>query len=285
MKREGRAPRRRSAGALWALLVSGLLSGCAGQPGVSELERARASVERARRSPTAERARLELYEAEVALAQAEREAARGGRRAHVYAYVARRRADQARLEGLNAAEKEATALARTAAARLQLNLERRAAAAADQAVRLEEEARRREAARPALISALDRVRGGRGELFWDEETIRLRLPTETLFETYRPVLLRSGAERLAAVAEAIRAGPPCAVWIRVLDDIDGLTMDRHLLSRRRAARIREALMDHNVPAEYFFAHPEPPGPIPLGTQVDLYLVAEPVRVPPVRSLP
>lgn len=221
------------------------------------------------------------------MAEAERAEAAGSRTAKAQAYVARRKAEQARIEGLIALEKEATANARDASARLRRNLERRAEAADVEVRRREEEARRQEAARPVLLRALEDAHGGRGELSWDAEMIRLRLPSEAVFQSYLPFLQRGADKRLAAIAEAIRTGPPCAVWIRVLDDVEGLTMDRRHLARRRAARIREALMEHGVPAEYFFAHPQPSSEaVPLGTQIDLILIAQPARVQSVRgSLP
>jgi outer membrane protein OmpA-like peptidoglycan-associated protein len=278
VKKEGRAPP-----ALLALILGALSAGCVREATSKDLLHAEDAVERARRSPTAERAKLALYQAEVALAEAKREAEAGSRMAKAQAYVARRRAERASIEGLYAAEKEAIVMAHAAIARLRLNLERRADAAVEEDRRLEEEARRSEAARPALQRALEKARGGRGELTGDAEMIRLRLPSEILFESYMPVLQRGADRRLAAIAEAIRMGPPCAVWIRVLDDVDGLTMDRRLLSRRRAARIREALMEHGVPADYFFAHPEPAeGAVPAGTQVDLILVLQPGHVQSVR---
>jgi hypothetical protein len=288
VKTKGGAPRALAlGGASLLVFLSALSAGCVRAAVSEDLLQARDAAERARRSPTAQSASLTLYQAEVALAEAERAEEAGSRMAKAQAYVARRKAEQARIEGLYAAQKEAAAGARAAIERLRRNLARRAEAADVDVRRREEEARRHEAARPVLRQALEKAHGGRGELSWDQEMIRLRLPSEAVFQSYLPFLQRGADKRLAAIAEAIRTGPPCAVWIRVLDDVEGLTMDRRRLARRRAARIREALMEHGVPAEYFFAHPQPSsGAVPFGTQIDLILIAQPARVQSVRgSLP
>jgi outer membrane protein OmpA-like peptidoglycan-associated protein len=252
-----------------------------------DLHHARVAMERARRSPTAAQAKLELYEAEFALAKAERDQQAGDSMAKVEAYVAQRMADRARLAGLFAADQEAELRARVEASRIQRNIARRIDAAQDRAQRTEQEARKQEAERPVMLRALDQARGGRGELRWNTTRIQLRLPTEILFQSWMPVLKRGADEQLQAIASAIRAGPPCEISIRVLDDVEGRTMDRRLLSRRRAARLREVLLAHGVPAEAFFAHPDQahgePN-LPLGTQVDLIFTAQPVLVPPVPLL-
>jgi outer membrane protein OmpA-like peptidoglycan-associated protein len=266
-------------------------AGCATKAVVpSELHSAEVALEEARRSGAAPLSRLELYDAEVALAQAKRDQRERSLLAGARAYTARRMAERAKIAALYASEREAAELAGDRSRRLRRNLERRAEAAEDRVDRTAEEASRREGARNEMLRALELARGGRGELIRDAEEIRLRLPTEVLFKNRMPVLQPRAHERLLAIAEAIRLGPPCFVWIQVLEDVDGLTMDNKLLSQRRTARIGEALMDHGVPADDFFARPERApvsmqAGIPIGAQVDVILVERPVRVPPVAVTP
>jgi hypothetical protein len=108
---------RAALGALPALLA--LACGCAATSVPSrELVAARTEVARARWSPLAERALPELVEAEAALEEAEAEARvhPGSAAAEDVAYVARRKAERARIAGLYAADLEALHRARASVA-------------------------------------------------------------------------------------------------------------------------------------------------------------------------
>ncbi|UQA58052.1 DUF4398 domain-containing protein [Polyangium aurulentum] len=105
----------------WIFAAVLSLAGCGGAAVPSpELAAARVEISRARWSPLAERALPELSEAEEALAQAEAEHLRrpGSAAERDAAYVARRKAERARISGLYAADLEALHRARRSVERL-----------------------------------------------------------------------------------------------------------------------------------------------------------------------
>jgi hypothetical protein len=112
----------------WIFAAALALAGCGGAAVPSpELAAARVEVSRARWSPLAERALTELSEAEEALARAEAAHLRkpGSAAERDAAYVARRKAERARISGLYAADLEALHRARRSVERLRMSAERK----------------------------------------------------------------------------------------------------------------------------------------------------------------
>ena len=115
----------------WLFAAALSVAGCGGAAMPSpELAAARVEVARARWSPLAERALPELAEAEEALARAETEYLRrpGSAAERDAAYVARRKAERARISGLYAADLEALHRARRAVERLRTSAEQKESA-------------------------------------------------------------------------------------------------------------------------------------------------------------
>jgi len=110
----------------WIFAAALGLAGCGGAAVPSpELAAARVEVSRARWSPLAERALPELAEAEEALAQAEAEHLQrpGSAAERDAAYVARRKAERARISGLYAADLEVLHRARCSVERRRASVE------------------------------------------------------------------------------------------------------------------------------------------------------------------
>ncbi len=231
-----------------------LCAGCASSPRPPpDLAAARAELRRARiatghRGPTggAEDAwsGTELREAEEAMREAElfaRELA-GRPEAYDAAYVARRRAERARIAAVHAADLEALDDARRAAARIRQNLARRQDALREEAERRERVRREHAAAAEALWAGLEDTQGSSGELFRDGAAIVLSIPADLVFWWRTSHLQPSVASRLDGIAAAIAAGPRVRVLVRVFDDKGSLGEDAPSVARRRAARVRDAFV-------------------------------------------
>jgi flagellar motor protein MotB len=265
-----------------AALFLAALSGCASGPFLpKELVDARVAMKRARQSPMADRAPVPLAEAEDALAEAEYQAFKepGRQEARDLAYVARRKAERARIAGLHEADLEALKGARSSVARLQENLARRSSSQAELARRLHEEHRTREAQRARLTEELANLGAAASLVERRPGGALIRIDWEQLF--YRgSSMLRPGAKaRIAAIAGAIRSGPPCQVRIQVLDDQEPIGLsDKRTLAQRREKRLRDALVARGVAPEVFLPAERV---TKVGTSVDVVLTEQGKGAPPV----
>ncbi len=193
------------------------------------------------------------------------------------AYVARRAAQRTRLSVLYLADREALDHARTAARVLEDDAARREAFFADLACRRRARAEEAAAVAAARRRAFEAVVEPEDQLLDRPEGLLFRTAAEQVFLPGTSLLRSGAAERLAAVAYALRLGPACDVRIQVLDDADGFHADGALLAWRRYVRIHDALAAAGVPHASFLA---PLREAPRGTQVDLLVVERPVPLPP-----
>lgn len=236
--------------ALWACILAGSALGCASAPTPppADLLAARAALRRAELSSSAELALPDLREAKDALADAEdaHRASPGADASFDAAYLARRKAERARIAGLYAADLEALETARRTAARLRVNLDRRDAAAETREREAVEEERERERARAELATALEDWKGKDGEVRHDEDEIVLVLPAASFFELGTTKLRGACKQRVTAFVEAFRDGPPARIIIRVTADAGGKGTDPALFAKRRAALLRDTLIQRGI---------------------------------------
>jgi outer membrane protein OmpA-like peptidoglycan-associated protein len=193
------------------------------------------------------------------------------------AYVARRTAERARLAALYDAEREALDRARTAVRRFAADAARREAFLEDLVRRRRAQAEIAAHLATARREALEAVCDPSAQILERPDGIVVRVPTEQLFLAGTSLLRPGAAERLAALASALRLGPACDVRLQVLDDADGVGSDRGQLNRRRWARVHDSLVAAGLPHAVFLA---PLRNVPYGTQVDVVVVERPVPLPP-----
>jgi hypothetical protein len=226
------------------------VSACAHEPPrrPKELFEARAAVERARVSSSAGYADSDLREAEQTLREAEAEEAfePGGAGPEQTAYMARRKADRARMLGLYHAEQEALESARSRTERLRGAIARLHEAQAARALADEEVRRIRAGQRKAQAVALEAARGVEGSVAPHAHGVALTIPAADIFVAGYPLLRPLSPARIDAIAEVLRVGPPSRIVIDVAEDTGGIGVDAYSLARRRADRLREALGERGV---------------------------------------
>jgi outer membrane protein OmpA-like peptidoglycan-associated protein len=238
----------------------------------SELVDARAAMARARHSPLADRATVELADAEHALSEAEYEALRHPRdgSARDLAYVARREADRVRVVGLYNADVEALQSARGSVERLRTNIARSRAQQAELERAVDEARSARDLQRTRLSSSLDRLGTIASSIApRDGGGVVLRVDWPQLFIAGSSLLRAGASSKLDAIADALKQGPPCDLRLQVLDDLEPLGHDTaKRLAERRVQRLREALVARGVLPDAILPPERWSKP---GTQIDLVL--------------
>lgn len=250
----------------WLALAGAAGCATAAPPPHPDLAAARAQLVMLAEGPLAEADRDARTDAEEALAAAEQASGTPG--AGEAAYVALRKAEQARLAALLARERLALAHARAEVRRLGDDDARREAFFADLARQRRADADHLVLATRARRRALDEagaadpasavVPSARGIVF--------RTAAEAIFLPGTSLLRDGAAPRLAALAAALRRAPACDVRVQVLNDVDGRRTGAARLAARRRVRVQGALLALGVPRGAFvppLRHPPP------GTQVDV----------------
>lgn len=235
--------------ALIAILAS--MMGCASRQPPPDLVDARQAYARAQTGPAGTLMPAELESARQALEKAEiayKEDA-DSQKAKDLAYLASRRVMLAETRGRiaqnEAARKDADAAFKSAA-QAKVELQNKELAETNQQLTTEQMARRNaeQRAREALdrLSALAAVKQ-------DTRGTVITLSGSVLFATNKSDLLPGASERLNQVAEALKAQPDGDITVMGFTDSQGSDAYNQTLSEKRAASVRQYLVEHGVPAE------------------------------------
>ena len=240
---------------VWFVCVAlGSSLGCARRVATpcAELLEARSAVGRAEASSTVSFAEEALQHSRADLARAERAqlADPGSEAARELAIEAVRRAEIARVEGMLESDRRALDLARRRVDRLRGLIDRRAVEQrleAEQSAEHERLRLERRGERARSLEALIHAYGSRWKLSAADDGFTIEVPVFDLFLYARPLLIPRGAPRLARIAAAVAGGPASSVHVDVTCADEG-TEDARGLAKRRATRIREALVAQGVDA-------------------------------------
>jgi outer membrane protein OmpA-like peptidoglycan-associated protein len=226
--------------------------GCATTAPPQELIDARIAYSRAQTGPAKALMPADLETARQALDKAEQAYKDDADSAATkeFSYVASRKVLLAEARGRTAENEKARSDADTAFKSVAENkLDNKNAALSQTAQALALEQQRRAEAEKRVKDALDRL-SALAAVKEDTRGTVITLSGSVLFATNKSDLLPGASERLNQVAEALKERPERAITVFGYTDSQGDASYNQTLSEKRAASVRQYLVEHGVPADH-----------------------------------
>ena len=242
------------------LYLTVILAACATPQPPRELLDARAAYRKAQSGPAARLAPAELYEAKVALNDAEQAFSDDPESENTYtlSYVAQRVAQrvesQANIKEANAQKAQASSelqkLQSEGLTKSQQELTKAREKLANQGQELASERKARLEAEKHAREALEKVvEAAKLSVKQDDRGTVIILPGSVLFESGQATLFALAQQKLALLAEQIKNQKTSLITIEGHTDSRGSPDTNMLLSQRRADSVRTYLVSQGIPSE------------------------------------